>query len=69
MVFLGTFRFAEVYEKVDIPSMPSPNSCYVNSDGQLSASGTTMKGSVTETLGCAGVRVSQVTRELVMQRK
>ena len=49
--------------------MPSPNSCYVNSDGQLSASGNTMKGSVTETLGCAGVRVSQVTRELVMQRK
>ena len=68
-VILGTFRFAETYESVNISSRPSPNYCYVDTDGQLAISGNTMRGSVTESLGCAGVRVSQITRELVMQRK
>jgi hypothetical protein len=68
-VILGTFRFAETYGSVNIPSRPSPNDCYVDTDGQLAISGNTMRGSVTESLGCAGVRVSQVTRDLVMQRK
>ena len=68
-VILGSFRFAETYESVNISSRPSPNGCYVDTDGQLAVSGNTMRGTVTESLGCAGVRVSQVTRDLVMQRK
>jgi hypothetical protein len=68
-VLLGTFRFAETYERVSISSRPSPNDCYVNTDGQLAISGNTMRGSVTESLGCAGVRVNQTTRDLVMQRQ
>jgi hypothetical protein len=68
-VFLGSFRFAETYEGLNIPSRPSPNSCYLDTDGQLAISGSTMRGSVTETLACAGVRVSQVTRDLTMQRR
>jgi hypothetical protein len=68
-VIMGTFRFAESYVSLTIPSRPSPNNCYVDTDGQLAISGNTMRGSVAETLGCAGVRVSQVTRELVMQRR
>jgi hypothetical protein len=68
-VFVGTFRFAETYERVSISSRPSPNDCYVNTDGQLAISGNTMRGSVTESLGCAGTRVSQITRDLVMQRQ
>lgn len=68
-VVFGSFRFAETYESLSIPSRPSPNNCYVGTEGQLVVSGNTMRGSVTETLGCAGVRVSQITRELVMQRR
>lgn len=68
-VFLGRFRFAETYESLNIPSRPSPNFCSVDTDGELTVSGNTMTGSVTEILGCAGVRVSQVTRDLVMQRR
>jgi len=68
-VVFGAFRFAETYESLNIPSRPSPNNCYVDTDGQLVVSGNTMRGSVTETLGCAGVRVGQVTRDLVMQRR
>ena len=68
-VTLGAFRFSETYESVNISSRPSPNYCYVDTDGQLAISGSTMRGSVTESLGCAGVRVSQITRDLVMQRK
>lgn len=68
-VVLGGFRFAETYESLSIPSRPSPNHCYASTDGQLTLSGNTMTGSVTETLGCAGVRVGQVTRDLVMQRR
>ena len=68
-VALGAFRFAETYESLTIPSKPTPNSCYIDTDGQLAVNGTTMRGTVTETLGCAGVRVSQVTRDLVMQRR
>ena len=68
-VALGAFRFAETYESLNIPSRPSPNNCYVDTDGQLVVSGNTMRGPVTETLGCAGVRMSQVTRDLLMQRR
>ncbi len=68
-VMLGTFRFAETYESVNISSRPSPNYCYVDTDGQFAISGNTMRGTVTESLGCAGVRVSQITRDLVMQRR
>src|SRR5262245_26073110 len=68
-VFQGAFMFAETYESLNIPARPSPNYCYVDTDGQLAVSGDTMRGSVTETLGCAGVRVSQITRDLVMQRR
>lgn len=66
---VGTLRFAETYESLDIPSRPSPNFCSVGTDGQLTASGNTMRGVVTETLGCGGVQVSQVTRDIVMQRR
>jgi hypothetical protein len=68
-VTLGAFRFAETYESLNIPSRPSPNYCYVDTGGQLAVNGNTMRGSVTETLACAGVRVSQATRDLVMQRR
>jgi hypothetical protein len=68
-VVLGSFRFAETYESLNIPSRPYPNNCYIDTDGQLVVSGSTLRGSVTETLGCAGERVSQVTRDLVMQRR
>lgn len=69
IVILGGFRFAEVYETLDIPSRPSPNNCYLDTDGHLSVGGDTMTGTVTETLGCAGVQVSKVTRDLVMRRR
>jgi hypothetical protein len=68
-VILGSFRFTETYEGLTIPSRPSPNYCYIDTEGQLALGGNTMSGSYTETLGCAGVRVSQITRNLVMQRR
>ena len=70
-VFSGMFRFAETYETLSIPAQPSPNYCSSDTDGQLaiSGSGSTMTGSYTETIGCAGVHVSQVTRSLVMRRR
>jgi hypothetical protein len=66
---LDAFRFAETYETLSIPSQHAPNYCYIDTDGQLAVSRNTMRGTVTETMGCGGVRVSQVTRELVMQRR
>jgi hypothetical protein len=68
-VVQGAFRFAETYEGMTVSSRPSPSNCYVNTDGLVAITGNTMRGSVTESLGCAGVRVSQITRDLVMQRK
>jgi hypothetical protein len=68
-VTFSGFRFAETYEGHAIPSRSSPNNCYIDTNGQLAVSGNTMSGSYTETLGCAGVRVSELTRNLVMERK
>jgi hypothetical protein len=68
-VILGTFTFAETYEGVSISSRPSPNSCYIDTDGRLTISGNTMTGSYNESIGCAGVRVAQFTRSIVMQRR
>ncbi|MBA3948634.1 MAG: hypothetical protein H0X44_01660 [Acidobacteria bacterium] len=69
VLFVGGFRFSEIYEGLDIPSRPSPNHCYVETDGLLTIRGSTMTGSVTETVGCAGVQVGKVTREIEMQRR
>ena len=66
---LGGFRFEEVYETLQIPSKPSPNNCHIDTEGHLSVGGNAMTGTVTETLGCAGVQVSKVTRDLVMRRR
>jgi hypothetical protein len=68
-VFSGSFMFAETYESLVVPSRPSPNSCYIDTNGQLSINGDAMTGSYTETAGCAGVRVGQVTRSLTMRRQ
>jgi hypothetical protein len=68
-VVFGGYVFAETYESLTIPSRPSPNNCYIDTHGQLTINGNTMTGSVTETAGCAGVRVGEVTRSLMMQRR
>ena len=68
-VAFGSFRFAETYGRLSIPSRPDPNGCYMDTDGQLVISGDSMTGSYTEIVGCGGMRVSQVTRALAMQRK
>jgi hypothetical protein len=44
----GAFRFAETYEGLNIPSRPSPNNCYVDTEGSLGINGNTMRGTVTE---------------------
>jgi hypothetical protein len=67
-VAFGAFNFAETYEGVSISSMPGPNSCYVDVNGQLTISGNSMTGTYTELVGCAGVRVGQFTGRLTMQR-
>lgn len=65
----GGFRFSEAYESLIIPSKGSQNGCYIDTDGQATLNGNTMTGTLTETAGCAGVRVGQVTRTLTMQRR
>jgi len=67
--FPVTFGLAKTHESVNISSRCSPKNRHVNTDGQLAIRGNAMRGSVTESLGCASVRVSQITRDLVMQRK
>jgi hypothetical protein len=66
---MAAYRFAESYESLTIASRPSPNFCSIDTEGQLTVSGNTMNGSYTETIGCAGIRVGQMTRNLVMQRR
>jgi hypothetical protein len=68
-VVFGAFMFAETFESLTIPSRPSPNSCYIETDGRLTINGNRMTGSYTEAAGCAGVRVGQATRTLTMQRQ
>jgi len=64
-----TYRFAETYQGVSIPSRPSAASCSLDADGELRISGNTMSGSVRESVGCFGLQLAQVTRDLVMQRR
>jgi hypothetical protein len=65
----GGFMFAETYEGVSGTPFPSPQyDCYIDTNGQLTVSGNTMTGSVTESDGCNGVRLGQFTRPLTMQR-
>ena len=68
-IVLGAFMFAETYPGLTIPSRPSPNFCYIDTDGRLTISGNRMTGSYTEVAGCGGVRVGQATRSLTMQRQ
>ena len=69
-VVFGTLMFSETYEGVSRASFPFPQyDCYVDTNGQLTISGDTMTGSVTETDACNGVRLGQFTQTLTMQRK
>lgn len=65
----GIFRFSETYEGVTIASRPEPSFCSTDTDGQLTIDGNTMSGTLTESIGCGGDRVSRTTRALVVRRK
>ena len=66
----GAFMFSETYEGVSRASFPFPQyDCYVETNGQLTISGSAMTGSVTEIDACNGVHLGQFTQTLTMQRK
>lgn len=69
VVGLGGLHFAETYESVSTPLFPfPPNDCYIETEGQLTVSGSTMTGVVTEHDGCNGVRLRDATAPLTMRR-
>ena len=70
VVGFSGLQFAESYDGVTTLLFPFPaNDCYIATEGQLTLSGNTLTGTVTEHDGCNGVRLRDSSARVTLQRK